>query len=151
MGVFNTTEGDIVDYDYVTALITKLSEQFRIIELAYDRYGADRMRRDLEELGAENGFEVVPFGQGYISMSPPSKDLYQFVLEGRIRHGKHPVLDWNMTNVRMETDAADNIKPSKKKSTERIDGVVALVMGLARATLRSVPEKKVHEGGIEFI
>ncbi|MDL2318398.1 terminase large subunit [Eubacteriales bacterium OttesenSCG-928-A19] len=134
-GVFNTTEGNVVDYDYIVAFIAKLSERFRIREIAYDRYGAEKIRRDLEELGAEHGFVVFPFGQGFISMSPPSKDFYQFVMEGRIRHGKHPVLDWNMRNVIIDQDAAGNIKPNKKKSTEKIDGVVALIMGLARATI----------------
>ncbi len=113
----------------------QLSERFRIREIAYDRFGAEKIRRDLEELGAENGFVVFPFGQGYVSMSPPSKDFYQFVMEGKIRHGRHPVLDWNLGNVIVDQDAAGNIKPNKKKSTEKIDGVVALVMGLARATL----------------
>jgi len=134
-GVFNTTEGNVVDYDYIVAFIAKLSQRFRIREIAYDRYGAEKIRRDLEELGAENGFTVFPFGQGFVSMSPTSKDFYQFVMEGRLRHGRHPVLDWNMSNVIVDQDAAGNIKPNKKKSTEKIDGVVALIMGLARATL----------------
>jgi len=134
-GVFNTTEGNVVDYDYIVAFIAKLSERFKIREIAYDRYGAEKIRRDLEELGAEHGFTVFPFGQGFVSMSPPSKDFYQFVMEGRIRHGRHPVLDWNMGNVIIDQDAAGNIKPNKKKSTEKIDGVVALIMGFARATL----------------
>lgn len=119
----------------VLAFIAKLSERYRIREIAYDRYGAEKIRRDLEELGAEHGFTVFPFGQGFVSMSPPSKDFYQFVMEGKIRHGKHPVLDWNMGNVIVDQDAAGNIKPNKKKSTEKIDGVVALIMGFARAAL----------------
>jgi phage terminase large subunit-like protein len=134
-GVFNTTEGNVVDYDYIVAFIAKLSERFRIREIAYDRYGAEKIRRDLEELGAEHGFTVFPFGQGFISMSPPSKDFYQLVMEGKIRHGWHPVLDWNMGNTIIDQDAAGNIKPNKKKSTEKIDGVVSIIMGLARATL----------------
>lgn len=108
--------------------------------------------RDLEELGAEHGFTVFPFGQGFISMSPTSKDFYQFVMEGKIRHGKHPVLDWNMGNVIVDQDAAGNIKPNKKKSTEKIDGVVALIMGLARATLGGGIDGSVYdERGLLFI
>jgi len=133
--LFYTTEGDVVDYGVIEYKIAELSERFNIRELAYDRFGAEKIRRDLEELGAERGFEVFPFGQGYLSMSPPSKDLFQFVLEGKIRHGKHPVLDWNMENTIIETDPAGNIKPSKRKSTEKIDGVVAMIMALARATV----------------
>jgi phage terminase large subunit-like protein len=134
-GVFYTTEGNVVDYDYIVAFIAKLAEKYRIREIAYDRYGAEKIRRDLEELGAENAFLVFPFGQGFISMSPPSKDLFQFVMEGKIRHGKHPVLDWNMSNVIIDSDAAGNIKPNKRKSTEKIDGCIALVMAFARAAL----------------
>ena len=152
MGVFNTTEGNVVDYDYIVAFIAKLSERYRIREIAYDRYGAEKIRRDLEELGAEHGFEVIPFGQGFISMSPPSKDFFQFVMEGKIRHGKHPVLDWNMANVVIDQDAAGNIKPNKKKSTEKIDGVVAMIMGFARATLASGGNESVYaERGILFV
>ena len=134
-GVFNTTEGNVVDYDYIVAFIGKLAEKYRIREIAYDRWGAEKVRRDLEELGEEKGFTVFPFGQGFGSMSPASKDFYQFVMEGRIRHGRHPVLDWNMANVIIDQDAAGNIKPNKKKSTEKIDGVVAMIMGFARAAL----------------
>ena len=152
MGVFNTTEGNVVDYEFIVAFIAKLSERFRIREIAYDRYGAEKIRRDLEELGAEHAFEVIPFGQGFISMSPPSKDFYQFVMEGRIRHGRHPVLDWNMGNVIIDQDAAGNIKPNKKKSTEKIDGVVAMIMGLARATLGGgITESAYAERGLLFI
>ncbi len=152
MDVFNTTEGNVVDYDFIVAFIAKLSERFRIREIAYDRYGAEKIRRDLEELGAEHAFEVIPFGQGFISMSPPSKDFYQFVMEGRIRHGRHPVLDWNMGNVIIDQDAAGNIKPNKKKSTEKIDGVVAMIMGLARATLGGgITESAYAERGLLFI
>ena len=134
-GVFNTTHGNVVDYDYIVAFIDRLADRFRIREIAYDRYGAEKIRRDLEELGADRGFEFFPFGQGFVSMSPAAKDFYQFVMEGKIRHGKHPVLDWNLGNVIIDEDPAGNIKPNKKKSTEKIDGVVALIMGLARATM----------------
>ena len=84
-------------------------------------------------------------------MSPPSKDFFQFVMEGRIRHGKHPVLDWNMGNVIVDQDAAGNIKPNKQKSTEKIDGVVALIMGLARASLGGGRESAYESRGVIFI
>ncbi|MCL2105794.1 MAG: terminase large subunit [Oscillospiraceae bacterium] len=145
-GVFDTTEGNVVDYDYIVAFIAKLATRFRIREIAYDRYGAEKIRRDLEELGAEHAFSVFPFGQGFISMSPPSKDFYQFVMEGKMRHGRHPVLDWNLANVIVDEDPAGNIKPNKRRSTEKIDGAVALIMGLARATLQAaVPAGSVYD------
>jgi phage terminase large subunit-like protein len=151
MGVINTTEGDVVDYDYVVSFIEKLSERFRIREIAYDRWGAEKVRRDLEELGAERGFLVFPFGQGFASMAAPTRDLMQLVQEGKLRHGKHPVLDWNMGNVVAETDAHLNVKMSKKKSTEKIDGAVALVMGLARAMLGGGQESAYSQRGILWL
>jgi phage terminase large subunit-like protein len=153
MGVFYTTEGNVVDYDYIVAFIEKLAERYRIREIAYDRWGAEKVRRDLEELGEEKGFTVFAFGQGFGSMSPASKDFYQFVMEGRIRHGRHPVLDWNMGNVIIDQDAAGNIKPNKKKSTEKIDGVVAMLMGLARAAVDGAgfTDSVYNERGLLFI
>jgi len=128
-----TTEGNVVDYAFIEKFVEELGTRFDIREIVYDRWGASQMSQNLERLG----FTVVPFGQGYISMSPPSKDLYQLVMEKKIRHACHPVLDWNMGNVIIDQDAAGNIKPNKQKSTEKIDGAVALVMGLARATIQS--------------
>ena len=73
-------------------------------------------------------------------------------MEGRIRHGRHPVLDWNLSNVIIDQDAAGNIKPNKKKSTEKIDGVVAMIMGLARATIGGgIAESAYAERGLLFI
>jgi phage terminase large subunit-like protein len=82
----------------------------------------------------EEGFEIVAFGQGYASMNAPTKKLEELVLSGKILHGGHPVLRWMAGNVSLEQDAADNWKPSKKKSRERIDGIVALIMAIDRAT-----------------
>ena len=111
------------------------------------------MRRDLEELGDECGFVAFPFGQGYGSMSPASKDFYQIVMEGKIRHGKHPVLDWNVGNMIVEENAAGDIKPNKRKSTEKIDGAIAMIMGISRATIRANQSREsvYSERGLLFI
>ena len=153
MGVFNVTEGEVVDYDYIVTKIEELTQIYNIQEIAYDRFGAEKIRRDLQEVGDEYGFEVFPFGQGYRSMSPPSKDLFQYIVEKKLRHFKHPVLDWNMGNVIIEQDAAGNIKPNKAKSTEKIDGAVALIMGFARAVLKGGTENAsvYDERGLLFI
>ena len=79
------------------------------------------------------GFTVVPFGQGFKDMSPPTKELMKLVLEKRIAHGGHPVLRWMMDNIFIRRDPAGNIKADKEKSTEKIDGAVAMIMGLDRA------------------
>ena len=79
------------------------------------------------------GFTVVPFGQGFKDMSPPTKELMKLTLEQRIAHGGQPVLRWMMDNIYIRTDPAGNIKPDKEKSTEKIDGAVATIMALDRA------------------
>jgi phage terminase large subunit-like protein len=128
-GYIQTTEGNVVHYGFIEAFICQLGERYNIREIAYDRWNATQMVQNLEG----DGFTMVPFGQGFKDMSPPSKELMRIVLERKLNHGGHPVLRWNFDNVYVRTDPAGNIKPDKEKSTEKIDGVVALVMALDRA------------------
>lgn len=128
-GILETTEGNVIHYGYIEKFIERLNERFNIREIVYDRWGATQMSQDLE--GA--GFTVVPMGQGFASMSPPTKELMKLVLEKRIAHNGHKVLRWMMNNIFIRTDPAGNIKIDKAKSTEKVDGSVAMVMGLDRA------------------
>lgn len=128
-GFLQTTEGNVVHYGFIEKFIERLGERFNIREIAFDRWGAVQMVQNLEGMG----FTVVPFGQGFASMSPPTKELMKLVLEKRIAHGGHPVLRWNMDNICIRTDPAGNIKADKAKSTEKIDGAIALIMALDRA------------------
>lgn len=128
-GFLKTTEGNVVHYGYIEKFIESLGERFNIREIAFDRWGAVQMVQNLEGMG----FTVVPFGQGFKDMSPPTKELMKLVLEQRIAHGGHPVLRWMMDNIFIRTDPAGNIKPDKEKSAEKIDGAVATIMALDRA------------------
>lgn len=124
-----TTEGNVVHYGFIENFIDELGTKYNIREIAFDRWGAVQMVQNLEGLG----FTVVPFGQGFKDMSPPTKELMKLTLEEKIAHGGHPVLRWMMDNIFVRTDPAGNIKPDKEKSTERIDGAVATIMALDRA------------------
>lgn len=128
-GFLQTTEGNVIHYGFIEKFIEKLGERFNIREIAFDRWGAVQMVQNLENMG----FTVIPFGQGFASMSPPTKELMKLVLEERIAHGGHPVLRWMMDNIYIRTDPAGNIKADKEKSTEKIDGAVATIMALDRA------------------
>ena len=128
-GYLQTTEGNVVHYGFIEKFIERLGEHFNIREIAFDRWGAVQMVQNLEGMG----FTVVPFGQGFKDMSPPTKELMKLVLEQKIAHGGHPVLRWNMDNIYIRTDPAGNIKADKEKSTEKIDGAVATIMALDRA------------------
>lgn len=128
-GRLETTEGNVIHYGYIEKFIQRLGERYNIREIAFDRWGAVQMVQNLEAMG----FTVVPFGQGFKDMSPPTKELMKLVLEKRIAHGGHPVLRWMMDNIYIRTDPAGNIKADKEKSTEKIDGAVATIMALDRA------------------
>jgi len=128
-GHIETTEGNVIHYGYIEHFIEELGKKYNIKEIAFDRWGATMLVQNLEGLG----FTVVPFGQGFKDMSPPTKELMNLVLAKEIRHNGHPVLRWMMDNVCVRVDPAGNIKMDKSKSTEKIDGAVATVMALDRA------------------
>lgn len=128
-GFLQTTEGNVVHYGFIEKFICELGEKYNIREIAYDRWNATQMVQNLED----DGFTMIPFGQGFRDMSPPTKELMRLVLEHRLAHGGHPVLRWNMDNAFVRTDPAGNLKIDKQKSTEKVDGAVALVMALDRA------------------
>ena len=128
-GFIQTTEGNVVHYGFIERFICELGERYDIREIAHDRWNATMMVQTLED----DGFTMVPFGQGFRDMSPPTKELMRLVLEHKLCHGGHPVLRWNMDNAYVRTDPAGNLKLDKEKSTEKVDGAVALVMALDRA------------------
>jgi phage terminase large subunit-like protein len=128
-GFLLTTEGNVVHYGFIETFIEQLGLKYNIREIAFDRWGAVQMVQNLEGMG----FTVVPFGQGFKDMSPPTKELMKLTLEQKIAHGGQPVLRWMMDNIYIRTDPAGNIKPDKEKSTEKIDGAVATIMALDRA------------------
>lgn len=123
-----TTEGNVIHYGFIEKFIEHLGETYNIREIAYDRWNATQMVQNLEDMG----FTMVPFGQGFKDMSPPSKELFKLLMEGNIIHGGNPVLKWMAGNVVMRQDPAGNIKPDKEKSVEKIDGIVASIMALDR-------------------
>ncbi len=128
-GFIQTTEGNVVHYGFIERFICELGERYDIREIAHDRWNATMMVQTLED----DGFTMAPFGQGFKDMSPPTKELMRIVLEHKLCHGGHPVLRWNMDNAYVRTDPAGNLKLDKEKSTEKVDGAVALVMALDRA------------------
>jgi phage terminase large subunit-like protein len=137
-GFLHSTPGNIIQYSFVEHRIKELCGDYEIREIAFDKWGAHQMSQRLRDAG----MNLIDFGQGYEDMSPPTKELMRLACDERIAHGGHPALEWMMGNVYVENDAAGNIKPTKKKSSEYIDGVVAMVMGLARAILHHEPGGK---------
>lgn len=128
-GHIRATDGNTVDYDVVRRDINQLGQKYQITSIARDRWNATQISTQL--MG--DGFEIIDFGQGFASMSAPTKELEKLVMAGRLSNDQNPALTWMAGNTAVETDAAGNLKPSKKKSTDRIDGMVALIMALGIA------------------
>lgn len=126
------TPGNVIDFDFIRKTVNELGEKYQILEIAIDRWNSTQLTTQLQG----DGYMMVPVGQGYATMSSPSKKLEELLLSKRLHHGGHPVLRWMASNVTLEQDAAGNIKPSKGKSREKIDGIVSIVNALGRLIIK---------------
>jgi phage terminase large subunit-like protein len=131
-GLIFSTPGDVVDYDAVHAWVTKRADDMRLLDIGVDPWNATQFMTDL----MNGGFPVVEVRQGYKTLSEPTKKLLELVLANKLRHDGHPAMRWMMSNVSIDRDPADNHKPSKKMSRQRIDGPVALIIALSRGLAR---------------
>jgi phage terminase large subunit-like protein len=143
-GLITLTAGNVIDYDRIKADFEADCQTFNMVEIAFDRWNFEGPRQRFIADGAP-AEKFVAFGQGFASMSAPSKELEKLLLAKELAHGGHPVLKWMAGNVAVEEDAAGNIKPSKKSSKEKIDGIVMLVMALGRAMQAAAPKESVYE------
>lgn len=125
-GLLRTTPGKVIDYGFVARDIGALVADLPLAKIGFDRWRMDRMKTALE--GAGVALPLEPFGQGYVSMSPALDALEADLLQGKLRHGGHPVLTMCAANAVAVPDPAGNRKLDKSKSTGRIDGLVALAM-----------------------
>ena len=126
-GILQTTPGNSIDYEYIRTTIHGWAKEFDLKMIGVDPWNA---RGLITQLAEQDGFTVVEIRQGFASLSAPSKALETAILSKRLRHNGHPVLRWCIGNVALETDAAGQYQAAKAASTERIDGVVALVMAI---------------------
>ncbi len=142
-GYVTATPGNVIDYDFIIAQIEQDAQMYDLRELAFDRWGAARIQTQLmDRFGAEF---MIQFGQGFRSMSPPMKELEKLILSEKLAHGNNPVLTWMADNLVARSDPAGNIKPDKERSREKIDGLVALIMGLDRAIRRAPRQRSIYE------
>lgn len=140
-GFITLTEGDYIDYDVIRNAIVKDGELYEIKEIAVDRWNAAQIITQL----TGDGFTMVPFGQGFASMQGPTKQLMDTALKQTLHHGSNPLLNWQASNVSVRTDPAGNWKPDKSAGKKRIDGIVALIMALGRASVNLDGGASVYE------
>lgn len=135
-GWLTATPGNVVDYEAVRVMLHAWAKEFDLREVAFDPWNATDL---VTRLQGQDGLICVPMRQGFASLSAPTKALEKAILSRQLRHDGHPILRWNISNVSVEQDATGNLKISKKVSTERIDGVAALVMAVDRMERNSSP------------
>jgi phage terminase large subunit-like protein len=128
-GYLELTPGNVIDYGRIAARLDALLEAYDVVEVGYDPWNATQFIQPY----ADAGVVCTPVRQGYQSLSEPTKRLLALVLEGKMRHGGHPVLRWMADNVVVRTDENENVRPIKPSARQRIDGIVALIIALSRA------------------
>jgi phage terminase large subunit-like protein len=142
-GFIAATPGNTTDYAFIEAAIVQLASIYQIQSIAFDRTFAGEIVQHLqEELGHDR---LIQFGQGFLSMAAPTAELLRLFKGGELQHGGQPVLRWNASNLALASDPAGNQKPDKTKSTEKIDGISALVMALGIAQRNVGPAKSIYE------
>lgn len=146
-GFLRATPGNVIDYAYIQNTIEELSKVYNIREIAFDRWGSNMLVERLTEMG----LTVVPIGQGYKDMSAPSREFYEQLMKGNMIHGGNPIMKWMCGNVVIEQDPAGNIKPTKAKSADKIDGVVAAIMALDRCVRQEKTESVYDDRGLWII
>jgi phage terminase large subunit-like protein len=138
-GLIHTTPGDQVDYGFIRTVANDLAKLYDIREIGYDRWNATQIIQNL----TDDGITMVPIGQGFASMSAPTKEMLRLIMEHKLRHNDNPILNWMADNFSVKQDSQDNVKPSKpdrRQTSKRIDGIQAAINAVARIIV--TPEYK---------
>ena len=155
-GYINAVPGKVIDYRYIAIKLGELHGKMKIGGIKFDRWRIEDLQRELNSEGVDawiegkdeeisGGLRLVPHGQGYKDMNPAVERLEDLLIEGRMLHGKHPVLTMCAANVKVQADPAGGRKFDKIKSTGRIDGIVALAMAICPDMVEHVPEVSAYE------
>lgn len=137
-GFVELTDGNVTDYSFIKARVIALAQQYDIKDIAFDRFNSSQLVIELQN----EGLQMFPFGQGFVSMSAPTKELERLVKDKKLRHAGNPVTRWMMGNIMLRTDPAGNIKIDKAKSGDKVDGPVSIVMALGTCMQDAAKEKE---------
>ena len=125
-GFMTLTPGATIRHEAIRQKVNEAAVTYNLKDVGYDRWNSSELVTNLQD----DGVEMVDVGQGMSSMSAPTKELLRLVLEQKLRHGNNPVLRWMVNNTQATVDAAGNVKPDKKRSASRIDGVVSTIIAI---------------------
>lgn len=146
-GLLTLTPGNVVDYGFIRQVLLEAARNYDIVEIAYDPWGSTQLALQLQD----DGLTCVEFLQHIKHMSEPTKALEALVLEGKLIHRNNPLLRWMADGAVVVSDASGNIKLAKNKTKARIDGLVALIMALGRATLGQHEDSVYKKRGVIVI
>jgi phage terminase large subunit-like protein len=151
-GFLTATPGNVIDYAFIQKDIFEAAELYKLEQLGFDSWNAtetaNRIMEKLNPTNYENGFQCVEVRQGPKSFNEPAKSLLVHIMTGKIRHGGNPVARWNADNLVMRSDANGNVAPDKEHATEKIDGMVALIMAWGRAMFKVDTTSVYEERGV---
>jgi phage terminase large subunit-like protein len=139
-GYLQTTPGRSVSYEYVAQHLRQVFDQHHVAKIGFDRWNLQHLKPWLLNAGFSEQMiaeKFVGFGQGFKDMSPALRDLESIILERKLRHGGHPVLSMCAMNAVIDRDPAGNRKLSKKRAAGRIDGMIALLMAIGVAPMKT--------------
>lgn len=144
-GWITQTPGNVIDYEWIKRDILGMTQPggFRLAQMGYDPWSAMQIAVQLQE----EGVPMVQVQQGFKSLSEPFKELLKLIASQGIWHGGNPVAAWQAGNLMAKTDPAGNIKPDKAKSSNKIDGMAALITALNRA----IVDEPEEEAFVEFM
>ncbi len=143
LGYLTLTDGNVIDQEYILAVITDHNEEFKLEEIGYDPWNCDQAGILMEAAGINS----VPMNQGWRTMSEPCKEFEKLVVSGKLRHGDNRVLNWMANNVMVKVDESDNYRPDKKASRKRIDGIVGSIMAIGRGIMSADTGSDLEERG----
>jgi phage terminase large subunit-like protein len=141
-GLITATPGNVVDQGFIREDINRLAKAYKIRDLAFDPWNATKLAVELDQ----DGIKITEMRQGFRSLSEPTKHLGALVTGRKLRHGGHPVLRWMASNMVVRQDPNGNLSPDKSKVTERIDGIVATIMGIGAALVNQEREPEYFVG-----
>jgi phage terminase large subunit-like protein len=135
-GYITATPGNVIDYEAIRRDLNEDGDQFVLKEAGFDPWNATQLATQL----TGDGFTMVQVRQGYKTMSEPTKHLLTLITSKKLRHDGNPVLRWMASNLVLRQDPVGNVAPDKSKATEKIDGIVALIIGLSRLIVQPADE-----------
>jgi phage terminase large subunit-like protein len=141
-GHITPTAGDQVDYSFVRKRIVELNRKYSVQDIGFDPYNATYLCQQLRD---QDGLNMVEFRQGAKSYNEPMKYTLGLVESGRLLHNNNPVLRWMAGNIAAEMDSNDNLRPNKKKSAEKIDGIITLLESVGRALAAQQQRSSVYD------